>query len=183
MIKLFRFLKPYRLFVAVVLALIFFQSLFELFLPRLMANIVDIGVVQGDTNYILRIGGRMLLVAAIGSVCTILAAFLSSRIAMGGFGKILRGEVFSRVEEFSLSELNRIGTASLITRTTNDITQIQMLVMVTLRMMVTAPMMFIGGIIMAVSQDAALARIIIVIVPVIAAGVAIVMKRAHRCLR
>jgi len=82
-IKLFRFLKPYRLFVAVVLALIFFQSLFELFLPRLMANIVDIGVVQGDTNYILRIGGRMLLVAAIGSVCTILAAFLSSRIAMG----------------------------------------------------------------------------------------------------
>lgn len=177
MIKLFRFLKPYRLFVAVVLALIFFQSLFELFLPRLMANIVDIGVVQGDTNYILRIGGRMLLVAAIGSVCTILAAFLSSRIAMG-FGKILRGEVFSRVEEFSLSELNRIGTASLITRTTNDITQIQMLVMVTLRMMVTAPMMFIGGIIMAVSQDAALARIIIVIVPVIAAGVAIVMKKS-----
>jgi ATP-binding cassette subfamily B protein len=177
MIKLFRFLKPYRFSIAAVLVLIFFQALFELYLPTLMANIIDIGVVQGDTNYILRVGGLMLLVAAIGAVCTILAANLSSKTAMG-FGKILRGKVFSRVEEFSLNEFNKIGTASLITRTTNDITQIQMLVMVMLRMMVTAPMMFIGGIIMAVSQDAALARIIIVIIPVIVVGVAIVMKKS-----
>ena len=177
MIKLFRLLKPYRFFIAAILVLVFFQSLFELYLPTLMAHIVDIGVVRGDTGYILRVGGLMLLVAAIGSVCTILAAFLSSKTAMG-FGKILRGKVFSRVEELSLNEFNRIGTASLITRTTNDITQIQMLVMVMLRMMITAPMMFIGGIIMAVSQDAALARIIIVIIPVIVAGVAIVMRKS-----
>ncbi len=177
MIKLFRFLKPYRFSIAAVLVLIFFQALFELYLPTLMANIIDIGVVQGDTNYILRVGGLMLLVAAIGAVCTIIAANLSSKTAMG-FGKILRGKVFSRVEEFSLNEFDKIGTASLITRTTNDITQIQMLVMVMLRMMVTAPMMFIGGIIMAVSQDAALARIIIVIIPVIVVGVAIVMKKS-----
>jgi ATP-binding cassette subfamily B multidrug efflux pump len=177
MTKLFRFLKPYRLSIAAVLALIFFQSLFELYLPRLMANIVDIGVVQGDTNYILRVGGLMLLVAAVGSVCAILAANLSSKTAMG-FGKILRSKVFSQVEEFSLSEFNNIGTASLITRTTNDITQVQMLVMVMLRMMVMAPMMLIGGIIMAVSQDAALARIIILIIPVIVAGVIIVMNKS-----
>lgn len=182
MIKLFRFLKPYRLFIAVVLVLVFFQSLFELYLPRLMADIVDIGVVQGDTNYILRVGGLMLLVAAIGAVCTILAANLSAKTAMG-FGKILRGKVFSQVEELSLSEFNRIGTASLITRTTNDITQVQMLVMVTLRMMVMAPMMLIGGIIMAVSQDAALARIIILIIPVIAAAVIVVMNKSTPLFR
>ncbi len=182
MIKLFRYLKPYRLFIAAVLVLVFFQSLFELYLPTLMANIVDIGVVRGDTNYILRVGGLMLLIAALGSACTILAAFLSSRTAMG-FGKILREKVFARVEEFSLSEFNKLGTASLITRTTNDITQVQMLVMFSLRMMVTAPMMFVGGIIMAVSQDAALARIIVVIVPVIIAGVAIVMNKSTPLFR
>lgn len=168
-------MKPYRLFIAAVLTLIFFQSLFELFLPRLMADIVDIGVVQGDTNYILRVGGLMLLVAAAGAVCRILAANLSSKTAMG-FGKILRRKVFSHVTEFSLSEVNKIGTASLITRTTNDITQIQMLVMVMLRMMVMAPMMLIGGIIMAVSQDASLARIIILIIPVIVGAVIVVMR-------
>ncbi|MGB3843486.1 MAG: ABC transporter ATP-binding protein [Bacillota bacterium] len=177
MIRLFRFLKPYRLFIAAVLTLIFFQSLFELFLPRLMADIVDIGVVQGDTNYILRVGGLMLLVAAAGAVCRILAANLSSKTAMG-FGKILRRKVFSHVTEFSLSEVNKIGTASLITRTTNDITQIQMLVMVMLRMMVMAPMMLIGGIIMAVSQDASLARIIILIIPVIVGAVIVVMRKS-----
>ena len=182
MIKLFRFLKPYRLFIAAVLVLIFFQSLFELYLPRLMADIVDVGVVQGDTNYILRVGGLMLLVAAIGAVCTILAANLSAKTAMG-FGKILRGKVFSQVEELSLSEFSRIGTASLITRTTNDITQVQMLVMVTLRMMVMAPMMLIGGIIMAVSQDAALARIIVLIIPVIVAAVIVVMNKSTPLFR
>lgn len=182
MIKLFRFLKPYRLFIAAVLVLIFFQSLFELYLPRLMADIVDVGVVQGDTNYILRVGGLMLLVAAIGAVCTILAANLSAKTAMG-FGKILRGKVFSQVEELSLSEFSKIGTASLITRTTNDITQVQMLVMVTLRMMVMAPMMLIGGIIMAVSQDAALARIIILIIPVIVVAVIVVMNKSTPLFR
>jgi ATP-binding cassette subfamily B multidrug efflux pump len=142
-----------------------------------MADIVDIGVVQGDTNYILRVGGLMLLVAAAGAVCRILAANLSSKTAMG-FGKILRRKVFSHVTEFSLSEVNKIGTASLITRTTNDITQIQMLVMVMLRMMVMAPMMLIGGIIMAVSQDASLARIIILIIPVIVGAVIVVMRKS-----
>jgi ATP-binding cassette subfamily B protein len=147
-----------------------------------MADIVDVGVVQGDTNYILRVGGLMLLVAAIGAVCTILAANLSAKTAMG-FGKILRGKVFSQVEELSLSEFSRIGTASLITRTTNDITQVQMLVMVTLRMMVMAPMMLIGGIIMAVSQDAALARIIVLIIPVIVAAVIVVMNKSTPLFR
>jgi len=144
MIKLFRFLKPYKFFVAAILVLVFFQSLFELYLPRLMANIVDIGVVQGNTKYILRIGGEMLLVAALAAVCTILAANLSAKTSMG-FGKTLRGKVFSHVEGFSLSEFNKVGTASLITRTTNDITQVQMLVLVMLRMMVMAPMMLIGA--------------------------------------
>ena len=182
MTKLFRFLKPYKLSITVILILVFFQSLFDLLLPRLMADIIDTGVAMGNTSYIFQVGGRMLLVAAIGSACTILAAFLSSKVAMG-FGKILRGEVFTKVEGFSLNELNKIGTASLITRTTNDIIQIQTLVVFALRMIVIAPMMFVGGIIMAISQDAALAKIIIVIIPIIGIGVVIVMKKSTPLFR
>lgn len=176
MIKLFRFLKPYGASIAVVMGLIFFQSISELYLPTLMADIVDIGIVKGDTAYIFKIGGIMLLIAAGGTVCAIAASYLSSKTATS-FGRDLRSEVFTRAQSYSLSEFDTIGTSSLITRTTNDITQIQQVVMMTLRMMVSAPMMAIGGIIMAVSKDAKLSLIIVFIIPIIAVAIFVVARK------
>jgi len=176
MFKLFRFLKPFALLITLVLVLVFLQSLSELYLPTLMSNIVDIGIVKGDTRYILRVGGLMLLVAAGGVACSILASFLSARAGMG-FGRDLRGAVFSRVQGFSLREFDQIGTPSLITRTTNDITQIQMFAMVTMRMMVSAPIMAIGGVIMAVQKDARLTWVLVFVIPVIALIISITAAR------
>lgn len=176
MIKLFKFLKPYAASIAVILILVFFQSLSELYLPTLMSNIVNTGIVNGDTNYILKIGGFMLLVAAGGTICTILASFLSSKVATG-FSKDLRSKVFSRVESYSLQEFDKIGASSLITRTTNDITQIQQVLVMMLRMMISAPMMCIGGIIMAVSKDAKLSLVIIAIMPILAITIGIMGKK------
>lgn len=176
MLKLFAYLKPYRVPIALVLALIFLQSLSDLYLPTLMADIVDIGVVQGDTPYILQIGGFMLLVAAAGTACSVAASYYSSKVA-AGFGQRLRGSVFEHVENFSLQEFDRIGTASLITRTTNDITQVQQVLTMMLRMMVSAPMLCIGGIIMAVSKDAKLSLVLIVIIPVLVGAIYLIASR------
>ncbi|MCH1641911.1 ABC transporter ATP-binding protein/permease [Paenibacillus timonensis] len=176
MIKLFRNLKPYRWLVAAVLVFVFFQTLSELYLPTLMADIVDKGVVNGDTPYIWRIGGLMLLVALGGMACSIAASYFSSRAATG-FGKLLRGKVFKHVSNFSLEEFDTIGTASLITRTTNDITQVQQVLIMILRMMVMAPMMCLGGIIMAVSKDATLSLVLVVILPVLAGAIFLIARK------
>lgn len=176
MIKLFRNLKPYRWLVAAVLIFVFFQTLSELYLPTLMADIVDKGVVNGDTPYIWRIGGLMLLVALGGMACSIAASYFSSRAATG-FGKLLRGKVFKHVSNFSLEEFDTIGTASLITRTTNDITQVQQVLIMMLRMMVMAPMMCLGGIIMAVSKDATLSLVLVVILPVLAGAIFLIARK------
>lgn len=176
MIKLFRNLKPYRWLVAAVLVFVFFQTLSELYLPTLMADIVDKGVVNGDTPYIWRIGGLMLVVALGGMACSIAASYFSSRAATG-FGKLLRGKVFKHVSNFSLEEFDTIGTASLITRTTNDITQVQQVLIMMLRMMVMAPMMCLGGIIMAVSKDATLSLVLVVILPVLAAAIFLIARK------
>lgn len=175
MFKLFRFLQPYRGSVALVLLLVLLQSLSDLYLPTLLADIVDSGVVQGDTGYIWRIGGLMLLVAAAGAVCAVGASYLSARSA-GGFGRDLRSRVFGHVERFSLNEFDRFGTASLITRTTNDITQVQQVLTMMMRVMVMAPMMCFGGIIMAVSKDAKLALVIIAVVPVLALAIYLIVS-------
>lgn len=176
MIKLFRFVKPFWLPILAVLVLVFFQSLSELYLPTLMADIVDIGVVNGDTPYIWKVGSVMLLVALGGMLCSIAASYFSSRAATG-FGKLLRAKVFNHVENFSLEEFDKVGTASLITRTTNDITQIQQVLIMMLRMMVMAPMLCIGGIIMAVSKDATLSLIFVVILPVLALAVFLIARK------
>lgn len=168
MLKLFRMLKPYRIPVLITLVLVFAQSLAELYLPTLMSDIVDNGVVKGDTNYIWRFGLYMLLVAFGSMACSIAASYFSSGAATG-FGKLLRGRVFKHVTNFSLEEFDRIGTASLITRTTNDITQIQQVLVMMLRIMVMAPMMAIGGLIMALSKDKELSLIFVVIIPLMAA--------------
>jgi ATP-binding cassette, subfamily B, multidrug efflux pump len=177
MFKLSRFLKPYALSIVGVLVFVFFQSLAELFLPTLMADIVDIGIVTGDIEFIIRVGGIMLLVAVGGVICTIFVNLLSSRAAMS-FGKDLRDRVFTHVQAFSLHEFDKIGTASLITRTTNDITQVQMVLIMILRMMLSAPLMFIGGIIMALSRDVQLSRVIVVTIPIIAVVIAFIAMKA-----
>ncbi|WP_018750088.1 ABC transporter ATP-binding protein [Paenibacillus sanguinis] len=176
MIKLFRNLKPYRLMVAAVLVLVFFQTLSELYLPTLMADIVDKGVVNGDTPYIWRVGGLMLLVALGGMICSIAASLYSSKAATG-FGKLLRDKVFKHASNFSLEEFDKIGTASLITRTTNDINQVQQVLIMMLRMMVMAPMMCLGGILMAVSKDATLSLILVVVLPVLALAIWIIARK------
>ncbi|MGG4126907.1 ABC transporter ATP-binding protein [Paenibacillus illinoisensis] len=173
MMKLFRMLKPYRIPIIFILGLVLLQSLAELYLPTLMADIVNFGIVKGDVPYIWQIGGWMLVIAIGGTACSVLASYLSSRTA-GGFAKQLRSRVFRHVENFSLQEFDKLGTASLITRTTNDITQVQNVLTMMLRMMIMAPMMCIGGIFMAVSQDAKLSTIFLVVLPVLAGAIALI---------
>ncbi|MBH8605403.1 ABC transporter ATP-binding protein [Thermoactinomyces sp. CICC 10522] len=166
MMKLSRFLRPYRMSLIIVVTLTFLQALSDLYLPTLMSDIVDTGVVNGDISYILKIGGFMLLVAAGGMICSIVARYLSSTVS-AGFGKDVRSKVFSHVAAFSLKEVDQFGTASLITRTTNDITQVQQVLNMILRMMISAPLMCIGGVIMAVFKDIKLSFVIIAVVPVL----------------
>lgn len=170
MIKLLKGLKPFRWGVAAVLILVFLQSMGDLYLPTLMSDIVDKGIVQGDRDYIWRIGAYMLLVAGGGALCSVIASYLSAKVA-AGFGKNTRSKMFKHVENFTLHEFDKLGTASLITRTTNDITQVQTVLTMMLRMMVGAPMMMIGGIIMAVSEDAKLSLIFVVVIPVLVGAI------------
>src|SRR5438045_8918924 len=166
MIKLMRFMKPYRMTLVLVLVLAFAQSFANLYLPTLIADIVDNGVVKGDIGYIWRPGGLMLLVAIGGTICAIVGAFFGARVATG-LGKIIRGMIFNRVEQFSMHEFDMMSTASLITCTTNDTTQIQQDWVIILLMMVTAQMLINGGIILAVGQDASLAWFFVVVLPVL----------------
>lgn len=176
MLKLFRFLKPYTHMVIMVLILVFMQTLGDLYLPTLMSDIIDKGVMKGNTDKILEIGGYMLLVAAGGALCSVIASYLSSIIAVG-FGKILRSRIFNRVESFSLHEFDKIGTSTLITRTTNDITQIQMVTVMIMRMMISAPMMAIGGIILAMQKDRKLTLVLAVAIPVMGCVIALLASR------
>lgn len=174
--NILKFLKPFALSVTGVVLLVFFQSLAELFLPTLMANLVDYGIAYGNTGYIIKVGGFMLLVALAGACCAITAGFLATRTAMG-FGRNLRNAVFSRVEEFSLNEINKFGASTLITRTTNDVNQVQMITMMALRMMVSAPLMAIGGIIMATSKNPRLSWIFLLVLPAMSAIIVYINRR------
>jgi ATP-binding cassette, subfamily B, multidrug efflux pump len=177
MLKLYKFLKPYSAYIAIILVLVFAQSIANLYLPTLMSDIVDTGIVKGDTAYIMRIGGYMLLIAAGGTLCSVGASYLSSITAVG-LGTILRSKIFRKVESFSLNEFDKIGTATLITRTTNDITQVQMVTVIILRMMLAAPIMCIGGIIMALSKDKPLTLVLVVVIPIIAIFIGVVAVKA-----
>jgi ATP-binding cassette subfamily B protein len=177
MFKLFRSLKPFTVAVILVIVLVGAQAISELYLPTLMADIVDKGIARGDTPYILRVGGLMLLVALGGVICAAAAALLSARVGMG-FGRDLRGKVFTRVEGFSLHEFDTIGTPSLITRTTNDITQVQMFTMIMLRMLIMSPIMAVGGVVMALQKDARLTWVLAVVIPVLAIVITLIATRA-----
>jgi len=175
--KILKKLKPYRLSIVGVVFFVFLQAISELFLPTLMSNIVDTGVVQGDIGYILRIGGIMLLITLIAMFGSVIGSFLSSRVAIG-FARDLRAQVFRKVESFSLEEFSEIGAASLIVRTTNDVTQIQQLTVVLLRMFLRAPMLFIGGIVMAITKNIELAMLLVAILPILVIIVFFVAKKS-----
>ncbi len=177
MIKLLKNLRPYWLSIAGIILFVFLQAISELFLPTLMSDIVDVGVVNGDINFILKIGGRMLLIAFIAMIASIYGSYLASRVSIG-FARDLRNKVFTKVESFSLEEFNKIGTASLIVRTTNDITQMQQLTITLFRMFLRAPLLFVGGIIMAISKNTELALLLVVILPVLAVIVFFVAKKS-----
>ncbi|NLI12294.1 MAG: ABC transporter ATP-binding protein [Peptococcaceae bacterium] len=165
MVKIFRFLKPYIWNLFWVIVFLFAQAIAELYLPTLMSEVVNNGMMKGDTGYIWKYGSYMLLVALGSSFCSIVGSYLSSITGMG-CGRDIRDSVFSRVESYSLNEFDKIGTASLITRTTNDIIQVQTLLVMGLRFMVFAPIMCVGGIIMAYSKDKQLTLILAVVLPV-----------------
>jgi ATP-binding cassette, subfamily B, multidrug efflux pump len=163
--------------VAGVMVLVMIQAMADLSLPRLMAGVVDQGIAKGNTSYIVNTGVRMLLVAILSTLSGIAAGFLGARTAMG-FGRDMRSRVFSHVEGFSLYEFDKFGTASLITRTTNDINQMQMVVLMGMRMVIMSPMMLIGGVIMAMAQDRGLAVVFFAVLPILATAIYMVQSRA-----
>jgi ATP-binding cassette, subfamily B, multidrug efflux pump len=176
-IKLLRLLRPFRWLVAAVFVLVFLQALADLNLPTLLAHIVDDGIVKGKTDVILRTGGVMLLVALGGTIASIAASYASAR-AGAGFGRVVRARLFSHVERFSLHEFDQLSTASLITRTTNDTTQVQMVLIIAMRMILYAPIMLVGGIILAVRLDRPLTLVLVAIVPVLGLALYFIMRAA-----
>ncbi|NVT51462.1 ABC transporter ATP-binding protein [Listeria monocytogenes] len=166
MMKLMKRLKPYWLSITAVLVLTFGQVIGQLYLPTLMSNIIDKGVVNGDTDYIWSTGMQMLLISFASVILSVIVVYLASKISMG-FGKDLRDKIFTKVEDFSLQEFDKVGTSSLITRTTNDVVQIQNVLYMMMRLMVMAPIMLLGGIIMAVGRDAKLSLIFVVVLPLL----------------
>jgi len=177
MLKLFRLLRPFRPQVALVMVFALAQSMGFLLLPRLMSDIVDQGIVRGDEGEILRIGGLMLLMSAVGTACAIAGSYFSAKVATG-FGRILRGAIFARIEHFSVHQFDRFGAASLVTRTTNDTTQVQQMLVMVMTMVIAAPMMAIGGVILALSQDTQLAWVLIAVMPVMALVFGVIMRNA-----
>jgi len=177
MLKLFRLLAPYRGYVVMVLVLALAQSLGSLLLPRLMADVVDKGIVRGDQRAIVEIGGLMLLISILATLCAVASSYYSAKVSTG-FGRILRGAVFARAEHFSIRQFDGFGAASLVTRTTNDTTQVQQMLLMMLTMVIMAPMMAIGGVILALSQDAQLAWVLIAVMPIMAAVFALIMRGA-----
>ena len=173
---IFKKLSPYKWLIALVFVLLFAQAMSNLLLPTLMGNIVDNGVVAGDIPYIWKIGGVMLGVSILTVAVSVLASLYSAKIAMG-HGRDIRRDVFRHVQTFAMKEFDELGTASLITRTTNDITQIQQVMMMMLRLVITAPLMMIGGIIMAVSKDAKLSLVVLGVMPFLVLAIILIMRK------
>ena len=170
------FLRPYRKWLAWVVVLQFLATLAALYLPSLNADIIDNGVARGDTGYITRAGLVMLAVTLVQIAATVVAVYFGARAAMG-FGRDVRAAVFHRVGSFSSREVARFGAPSLITRNTNDVQQVQMLVLLSCTLMVTAPIMMVGGVIMALREDVGLSWLLVVSVPALLISVGVVISR------
>jgi len=177
-IELFRrFLPPYRWPLLLVMVLLAIQAVANLYLPELYADIINNGVAKGDTAYILRSGGVMLAVTFAMGIAAVIGAYFSAKTAMA-FGRDVRSSIFRTVETFSAVELNHFGSASLITRNTNDVQQVQQVLLLALTVMISAPIMAVGGLIMALRQDVPLSAVLLVIIPLMALLIGTVMRRA-----
>ena len=178
MIHLFRtYLRPYVVLLAIALGFLLVSALGNLYLPDLNGDIINNGVVTGDIDYILRTGALMLAVTAAIGIASVASVYLAARIAMG-FGRDVRRAVFAQVESFSQVEVNRFGPASLITRNTNDVQQVQTVVFVGLTVIVSAPILIVGGIFMALRTDVPLSGLLVFILPLMALVIGLVMSRA-----
>jgi ATP-binding cassette subfamily B protein len=171
-----QYLRPYRRELLAVIGLQLVATIASLFLPSLNADIIDRGVSTGDPGFIARTGGIMLAISAVQILCSVAAVYFGARTAMA-YGRDLRADIFHRVGAFSAREVGRFGAPSLITRTTNDVQQVQMLVLMGATMIVVAPIMCVGGIVMALREDLTLSRLLLVAVPVLAGSVGIIISR------
>jgi ATP-binding cassette, subfamily B, multidrug efflux pump len=183
LIRLLRsYLRPYRTPLALVMVLQLAQTTATLYLPTLNANIIDKGVILDNTHYIVATGGVMLAITVAQIGCAIGAVYFGARTAMA-LGRDLRHALFSHVQKFSDREVNHFGTASLITRTTNDVQQVQMLAIMTFTLLLSAPIMCIGGIILALNQDVRLSSLLVVAVPLLGVLVTLIIARMRPLFR
>ncbi len=169
-------LRPYTRELGAIVALQLLSTVATLFLPSINGDIIDRGVTTGDTRYILLHGALMLAVAGFQIACSVAAVYFGARVAMA-YGRDLRGAVFHHVGRLSAREVGKLGAPSLITRTTNDVQQIQMLVQMTATLFVTAPIMCVGGIVMALREDLSLSRLLLVCIPALAASIGLIIGR------
>lgn len=174
--KVLKYLKPYRTAAILTVFLVLLHSLSQLILPSMMADIINEGITRGELSYIWRVGTIMLAISAVGVLVSILASACSSK-ASTGFGRELRRAVFYKVESLSQSDIDKIGTPSLITRSTNDIRQIQDMVLMVLRNVISAPLMMIGGVIMSFIMNKRLSMIIFLLLPIIVAIALVIVKK------
>src|ERR1700730_9278817 len=170
------YLRPYTSALLAVVALQLVATMASLYLPSLNADIIDKGVAKGDTGYIVSTGGWMLVVTLVQIACSIAAVYFGARAAMA-FGRDVRSAIFHRVGTFSAREVNHFGAPSLITRNTNDVQQVQMLVLMTCTMMIGAPIMLVGGVIMALRQDIGLSWLMLVSVPTLVIAIGLIVVR------
>jgi ATP-binding cassette subfamily B multidrug efflux pump len=175
-------LRPYRRTIGLVVLFQFLQTLATLYLPTLNADIIDNGVVKGDTGYVMRIGAGMLGITVLQVAAQIVAVYFGARTAMA-VGRDVRASIFRKVQDFSAREVGQFGAPSLITRTTNDVQQVQMLVLLTFTLMVSAPIMCIGGVVLALHQDVPLSGLLLVIVPILIGVVSLIVTRMRPLFR
>ncbi|MCX4822915.1 ABC transporter ATP-binding protein/permease [Streptomyces sp. NBC_01142] len=169
-------LRPYSRTIVLVVLLQLTQTLSTLYLPTLNADVINNGVLTGDTGHVLSMGGVMVAVTLLQILCAAAAVYFGARVAMG-VGRDLRSAVFTRVQDFSVREMSRFGASSLITRTTNDVTQVQTLTVLGLTMLVAAPLTCLGGIVMAVNQDVPLSLLLLIFVPLLGGAIGLIMRR------
>src|SRR5262245_16959617 len=175
--KLLRFIKPYRRHVALVSVFALAQSTGFLILPRLTSDIVDKGIVNGDQRATLQAGGLMVLMCIVATLCGIAVSYCSARVATG-FGRCVRAALFARATHLSIHQFKRFSPASLVTRTTNDTTQVQQMLVMMLTLVIATPMFAIGGVMLALSQDTQLAWVLIAVMPVVALAFGFIMRGA-----
>lgn len=177
-----RYLAPYRGAIALVLMFQLAQTVANLYLPGLNADIIDRGIVTGDVPFIWRTGAMMLLVTVLQVGATVVAVYVGARVAMA-LGRDLRAAVFDRVETFAAREMAQLGAPTLITRSTNDVQQVQMLAFMGLTLLVTAPIMAVGGVVMALRQDVELSGLLLVALPALLISVGLIIRRMRPLFR